>query len=174
MKKYQKLITILLFISFITGCAMPLQKKSYPAWETKGLIDGNIIIDNQVIDGWQGININKLVETTQFNFQVNNYQEEAIDNKLKISLDITIENTSKSTLEIANKDFILMWNLENQDDASYTYPDNKDNYLILKTGETQTITLTYELNKSLKKPYALFYGENYNGIDGNSYYVYIK
>ena len=46
-KKHSLLLILGIFL--LTGFTMPLQNDSYPAWKTKGLIEGQTIIDNDVI-----------------------------------------------------------------------------------------------------------------------------
>ena len=45
----------------------------------------------------------------------------------------------------------------------------------LQIGETKTIDTVYEVDKSVKKPMAIYYYEQYSdGQKGNKYYIYVK
>ena len=49
------------------------------------------------------------------------------------------------------------------------------NEIAININETKTIDTVYEIDKSIKKPMAIYYYEQYSdGQKGNKYYIYIK
>lgn len=182
-----KVFVLSLLVITLSGCSLPLQQSSYPAWATKGVLESYTLTDGRVVDGWMGANIMDKVSAKWYDFTVNSVEfvneyegYTAGDGNVLVHANITITNTSDKTVYLFDGDFALVWNLEN-DERSYAYSKEAytDTMLTNETqinkGETKTIDTVYEISKDNKKPMAIYYYEQYSdGQKGNKYYIYIK
>ena len=183
MKKLSKTALLLSALVMLSGCALPFQSEKYPAWTTKGILESYTLSDGTSIDGWMGVNIGEKVSTKWYEFtvtsieEVDSYQDyKAADNKKLIHSSITITNTLDKDIKITDEEFALVWNLE-KEERSYVYPikDKTEKEIVIKTKETKTIDLLFEVDKNVEKPMAIYYYEQYNdGQKGNKYYIYYK
>lgn len=188
MKKY-KLFILFITTLLLTGCSLPLQSDKYPSWKTNGVLEAYTLVDGRSVDGWLGTKVGEKVSAKWYDFTVNNVEivdsyngYSAEDGKVLIHSTITITNTSDKKVYLFDGDFLLMWNLEN-DERDYVY--SKDPYfdgmlvqdMEIGISETKTIHTIYEVDKKLfnKKTMAIYYHEQYSdGQKGNNYYVYIN
>ena len=182
MKKLNRTILLLSTIVILSGCTLPFQSSKYPAWTTKGVLESYTLSDGTNTDGWMGLNIGDKVSTKWYDFTVNKVEEvdsfqdyKPSENKKLIHASITITNTIEKEISITNEEFALVWNLE-KEDRSYVYPvkEKTDAETVVKVKETKTIDLIFEIDKSVEKPMAIYYFEEYNGQKGNKYYIYYK
>ena len=183
MKKFNKAILLSTTLVLLSGCALPFQSDKYPAWTTKGVLESYTLSDGTSIDGWMGVNIGDKISTKGYDFTVNTIEEvesyqdyKPAENKIIIHVSITISNTIDKDVKITDEDFALVWNLE-KEDRSYVYPvkDKTEKEINIKTKETKTIDLIFEVDKDAKKPMAIYYYEEYSdGQKGNKYYIYYK
>ena len=186
MKRGSKLLLLLLSLFIISGCSLPMQSSKYPAWTTKGVLEGYTLTNGKTVGGWLGANIGDKIEANWYTFKVNKVEEldtydkysASNDNKL-VHAEIQIKNTSEKDVYIFDEDFALVWDLD-KDDINYSYSLKAitdtmvDDELIILPGEEKTIDTVYEINKKIQKPMAIYYYEQQNGQKGNQYYVYIK
>ena len=183
MKKLRKTVLLLTTLVLLSGCSLPFQSNKYPAWTTKGILESYTLSDGTSIDGWMGVNIGDKISTKGYDFtvtsieEVNSYQDyKPEDNKKLIHASVTISNTIDKDISITDEEFALVWNLE-KEDRSYIYPtkEKTNKEIIIKTKETKTIDLIFEVDKNVEKPMAIYYYEQYNdGQKGNKYYIYYK
>ena len=187
--KYLKSLLLITTIVLLSGCALPFQSEKYPAWSTNGLIDGKTLDDGRIVEAYQGLGINETAHTRWFDFIIQDVTVcdtfetyKAPNGKKLVVASIEVTNTSDSKQKLSLEDFPLMWNLE-KEEASYTYsfvPDIpnvnflKDN-LTIGVKETVNFKTIYEVDDTLTRPFAIYYGELYSDdLEGNSYYIYVR
>src|SRR5574344_1175964 len=182
-----KPLIIISLVLICSGCALPLQSNNYPAWNTKGLLESYTLTDGRIVDGWMGSSIGDKVSAKWYDFTVNSIEfvndyngYTAKDGNILVHASITITNTSDKNIYLFDGDFALIWDLSN-DDRPYAYSMDAytdtmlTNEMIIEKGATRTIDTVYEIDKTIKKPMAIYYYEQYSdGQKGNKYYVYIK
>lgn len=187
MKRFNKLIILTICLLTLCGCSLPFQSDKYPAWNTKGLLESYMLVDGRIVDGWMGASIKQVIKAKWYEFVVNEVNEineyngyKPKDNKKLIQANITITNTSDKDVFLFEDDFALIWDLE-KDQRQYITsiePLNDKmlrNEMVVKVGETINIDTVYEIDKSINKPMAIYYYEQYSdGQKGNKYYIYIK
>ena len=187
MKKSIKLIVLSLIVFTLCGCALPFQSDKYPSWNTKGLLESYMLVDGRIVDGWMGASIKQTIKAKWYEFVVNEVNEVSEYNNYKpkennklIHANITITNTSDKDVYLFEDDFALIWDLEKEQRqyATSISPLNDKmlkNELKIGVGQTITIDTVYEIDKSVSKPMAIYYYEQYSdGQKGNKYYVYIR
>lgn len=174
MKNKIKIILLGTLVFLCYGCTLPFQSSSYPAWNTRGIIDTEDLSDGRVSNGWQGAEINTLIKTATFEFRVDDVSIDKNTNTL--IADIYIKNTSDKNITLYAEEFPLIYNLEKKD-SNYTYPLKEENKqkIILECDEDIHVKYKYEIDSKNKKPYAISYSEqSLENKTGNSYYIYIK
>ena len=187
MKKLFKCSVLLFGMLTLSSCALPFQSSNYPAWSTKKILESYTLVDGRTVGGWMGANIKDKVSAKWYDFTVN-YAEElseyqgykAGDGKKLVHANITITNTSEKEVYLFEDDFALIWDLD-KEERSYissmpAYTNTMlTNEIAININETKTIDTVYEIDKSIKKPMAIYYYEQYSdGQKGNKYYIYIK
>ena len=188
MKRLLKISVLIVCIVFISSCALPFQSSSYPAWSTKKVLEAYPLVDGRIVGGWMGANIGETINAKWYDFTVNNveivdeyegYKVEDSDSHL-VHASITIKNTSNKEVYLFDGDFSLVWNLDKEERDYATsieaYTDTMlKNEMVIGINEEKTIDTVYVIKKSVKKPMAIFYYEQYtDGQKGNKYYIYVK
>ena len=186
MKKGCKYLVLFGAFLMLTGCTLPFQSKEYPTWKTKGILESYTLADGRNIGGWLGAYIKDKISCKWYDFTVNLFEEvneydgyKASDGKKLYHANITITNTSDKDVYLFEDDFALVWNLGTD---NISYQSSKQgltdtmlvNEMVIKIGETKNIDTLYEVDKSVKKPMAIYYYEQYSDNQkGNKYYVYL-
>src|SRR5574344_791402 len=187
MKNNFKILVLTLAIIVLAGCTLPFQSNNYPTWETNGILESYTLTDGRIVDGWLGAKIGEKVSAKWYDFTVNyveflndyaSYTPES--DKILVHASITIDNTSDKAIYLFDGDFALVWDLAN-DERSYAYSMDAftdsmlTNEMVINKGESKTIDTVYEIDKTVKKPMAIYYNEQYSdGQKGNKYYIYVK
>ena len=189
MKKLFKVFSLLFAVLSLSSCALPFQSSNYPAWSTKRVLESYTLVDGRVVGGWMGANIKDKVSAKWYDFTVNsvefvsewNGKKVESNENILVHANITIKNTSNKEVYLFDGDFALVWNLEKEEREYATsieaYSDSMlVNEMAIGIDEEKTIDTVYEIKRSVKKPMAVFYYEQYkdDGQKGNKYYVYIK
>ena len=181
MKKSSKLIIIIIGIFILSGCSLPFQSENYPGWTTKGVLEGYTLSNGKTVGGWLGAQVNEPINTSTYSFTVKKIEElkeyqnyKAQDNTILIHAQIEIANTTDKDITIFDSDFALVWDLEKEEKSNAYSLKSFNNELVIEQRNTKSIDIVYEINKDIKKPYAIYYYEQYNGQKGNEYYVYYK
>lgn len=187
MPKKIKTLFLMLLTFTLSGCSLPFQSATYPAWDTKGTLESYTLTDGRVVDGWLGASIKDKVSAKWYDFTINSVEfvqeyagYTASDGNTLVHANITVNNTSDKTVYLFDGDFALVWDLSSEE-RSYTYSLEAYTDTMLKNetaigiGEEKTIDTVYEISKDTKKPMAIYYYEQYSdGQKGNKYYVYIR
>ena len=69
-----KVFVLSLLVITLSGCSLPLQQSSYPAWATKGVLESYTLIDGRFVDGWMGANIMDKLSAKWYDFTVNSVE----------------------------------------------------------------------------------------------------
>jgi hypothetical protein len=187
MNKKVKLLIMLAGIFLLSGCTLPMQSTNYPAWNTKGLLESYTLTDGRIVDGWEAASIGDTLSAKWYDFTVNNVEYvntyagyTTSDDKVLVHASITIKNTSDKKIYLFDGDFALIWNLDSEN-RPYVYSMDAytdtmlKNEMVINKNETKTIDTVYEIDKTIKKPMAIYYYEQYSdGQKGNKYYVYLR